>query len=179
MPRIEIDLNPVTHITTDAIGQPGQRVFYIQGSTEDRVVTVIVEKVQIQTLALGVDDFLNEIQQRYPDLPPVTSTYDEAMMHIEPPVDPVFRVGELGLAYDADSDLAVLVVREIQTGDTEEEVPEEEMSVVRFWCTRSQLYAMGRWGLEVSGRGRPICPYCGQPMDPTGHFCPKRNGHRH
>lgn len=177
MPRIEIDLNPVSHITTDAIGQPGQQVFYIQGSTEDRVVTVIVEKVQIQTLALGVEDFLTEIQQRYPDLPSVSASVDEALMHIQPPVDPVFRVGELGLAYDADRDLAVLVVREIQNAD--EQVEAEDANVVRFWCTRSQLSAMGQWGLEVTGRGRPVCPYCGQPMDPAGHFCPKRNGHKH
>lgn len=178
MPRIEIDLNPVTHITTDAIGQPGQRVFYIQGRTEDRVVTIIVEKVQIQTLALGVEDFLAELNQRYPDLQPVSPDYDEAAMQIQPPVDPLFRVGELGLAYDADHDLAVLVAREVLTGENEGEDP-EDASVVRFWCTRSQLYAMGRWGLEVSGRGRPVCPYCGQPMDPSGHFCPKRNGHKH
>src|SRR5512147_2201705 len=107
MPRIEIDLNPVTHITTDAIGQPGQRVFYIQGRTDERVVTVIVEKVQIQTLALGVDDFLAELLQRYPNLPPVSPDYDETLMQILPPVDPIFRAGELGLAYDADSDMAV------------------------------------------------------------------------
>jgi uncharacterized repeat protein (TIGR03847 family) len=180
MPRIEIDLNPVTHITTDAIGQPGQRVFYIQGRTADRVVTVIVEKVQIQTLALGVEDFLSEILQRYPDLPPVDEIFDEGSMRIEPPVDPLFRVGELGLAYDADQDLAVLVVREIQTAESAEvEESPEEANVVRFWCTRSQLYAMSRWGLDVSGRGRPICPYCGQPMEASGHFCPKRNGHKH
>ena len=177
MPRIEIDLNPVTHVTTDAIGQPGQRVFYIQGRTDEQIVTVIVEKVQIQTLALGVEDFLNEIQQRYPDLPPATTGYDEAMMHIQPPVDPLFRVGELGLAYEADNDQAVLVVREIQASDVEGN--EEDVSVVRFWCTRSQLSALGQWGLEISGRGRPVCPYCGQPMDPSGHFCPKRNGHKH
>jgi uncharacterized repeat protein (TIGR03847 family) len=177
MPRIEIDLNPVLHITTDAIGQPGQRVFYIQGSTVERVVTVIVEKVQIQTLALGVEDFLTEITQRYPDLPPASPEFDDSIMRIQPPVDPVFRVGELGLAYDADHDLAVLVVREIQTAENEGEA--EEGSVVRFWCTRSQLYAMGRWGLDVANRGRPNCPYCGQPMEPSGHFCPKRNGHKH
>ncbi len=179
MPRIEIDLNPVIHITTDAIGQPGQRVFYIQGRTDDRVVTVVVEKVQIQTLALGVEDFLTEIQQRYPDLQPAVASYEETVMHILPPVDPLFRVGELGLAYDADHDLAVLVVREIQNTENPGETEEEETSVVRFWCTRAQLSAMGQWGLEVTGRGRPVCPYCGQPMDPTGHFCPKRNGHKH
>ncbi len=176
MPRIEIDLNPVIQITTDAIGQPGQRVFYIQGQTADRVVTVIVEKVQIQTLALGVEDFLTELTQRYPDLPPAEGNFDESSMHIQPPVDPLFRVGELGLAYDADRDLAVLVVREIQSA---EQTDPEETSVIRYWCTRSQLSALGRWGLEVSGRGRPTCPLCGQPIDALGHFCPKRNGHKH
>lgn len=200
MPRIEIDLNPVSHITTDAIGQPGKRVFYIQGRKNEQVVTLIVEKVQIQTLALGVEEFLSEIAQRFPDTPAASNEYEEDIMRIYPPVDPLFRVGELALAYDSDSDLAILIAKEVASGEAanqeqaeegeleaeaEEaapEVPEEEdedTNVVRFWCSRAQLNAMCRWGLEVSGRGRPICPYCGQPMDPSGHFCPKRNGHKH
>lgn len=96
-------------------------------------------------------------------------------MHIIPPVDPIFRVGELGLGYDADRDLVVLVTREL--------VPEgenaEEAGVVRFWCSRSQIRAMCHWGMEVAARGRPTCPQCGEPMEPEGHFCPKRNGHKH
>jgi uncharacterized repeat protein (TIGR03847 family) len=184
MPRIELDLNPVTHITTDAIGQPGKRVFYIQGQKDDQVVTLIVEKVQVQTLALGVEDFLTELSQRFPDLPEASEEYDEALMHILPPVDPLFRIGELGLAYDSDSDLVIVIAREVTTGteDAEQqdvEAEEEETSVVRYWCTRSQLRAMCRWGQQVASAGRPICPYCGQPMDPSGHFCPKRNGHKH
>jgi uncharacterized repeat protein (TIGR03847 family) len=96
-------------------------------------------------------------------------------MHIQPPVDPLFRVGELGLAYDADQDLLILVAREVQG----EGIEPEEAGVARFWCSRSQLRALAKWGLEITGRGRPICPQCGEPMDPEGHFCPKRNGHKH
>lgn len=194
MPRIEIDLNPVSHITTDAIGQPGKRVFYIQGRKGEQVITLIIEKVQIQTLALGIEEFLSEISKRFPDVPEAAGEYDEPVMQIFPPVDPLFRVGELALAYDSDGDLAILIAKEVTTASAEEQTAEEEQpeedapeeeseegenSVVRFWCTRSQLLAMCRWGLEVSGRGRPVCPYCGQPMDPGGHFCPKRNGHKH
>ena len=179
MPRIEIDMNPVSHITADAIGQPGKRVFYIQGRRNEQVVTLIVEKVQIQTLALGVDEFLSEITTRFPDIVEATGEFDEPVMQIFPPVDPLFRVGELALAYDSDSDLAILIAKEVTTSEQSEEDQEEDNGVVRFWCTRSQLLAMCRWGLEVTGRGRPVCPYCGQPMDPAGHFCPKRNGHRH
>jgi uncharacterized repeat protein (TIGR03847 family) len=180
MPQIEIDLNPVNHITTDAIGQPGQRVFYIQGQGSEQVVTLIVEKVQVQTLALGLEDFLAELAQRFPELPEASAEFDPALMHILPPVDPLFRVGEIGLAYDSDRDLVILIAREvINAAEESEGSREDDQNVVRFWCTRSQMRAMCAWGQEVASAGRPICPYCGQPMDPAGHFCPKRNGHRH
>jgi uncharacterized repeat protein (TIGR03847 family) len=178
MPRIEIDLNPVSHITTDAIGQPGKRIFYIQGWQNERTVTIIVEKIQVQSLAIGLEQFLAEIQGKFPDLPEATAEYVEDKMHIHPPVDPLFRGGEFGLGYDADHDMLVLVVREMLT-EGEEGVKSEEAGVVRFWCTRSQLRAMAHWGMEVAARGRPICPQCGEPMDPEGHFCPKKNGHKH
>jgi len=175
MPSIEIDLQPVSHITTDAIGTPGKRVFYIQGWQGERTITVIVEKIQIQSLAVGLEQFLAEIYEKYPNLPDASAEFEEEKMHINPPVDPLFRVGELGLGYDAERDLVVLVAREM--------VPEgeegEDASVVGFWCTRSQLRAMCHWGMEVASRGRAICPQCGQPMDPEGHFCPKKNGHMH
>lgn len=175
MPRIEIDVKPVTNITTDAIGQPGERVFYLQAIKDDQVVALLVEKYQIQSLAVGVEQFLDELNKQYPNLASASADYIEDRMHIEPPVDPLFRVGEMGLGYDVENDLVVLVARELLT----EGVDAEEAGVVRFWCTRSQIRALGAWGTELSSRGRPTCPYCGEPMDPEGHFCPKKNGHKH
>jgi uncharacterized repeat protein (TIGR03847 family) len=171
----EIDLQPVTHILVDAIGPPGKRVFYLQGWQDDRRVTLIVEKFQIQSLAIGLEQFLAEIEEKNPQLSPASAEYLEEKMHILPPVDPLFRVGELGLGYDADSDLLILVARE----QTREEEDNEDARVVRFWCTRSQLRAMSNWGIEIASRGRPLCPQCREPMDPEGHFCPKKNGHSH
>ena len=171
----EIDFQPVTHILVDAIGPPGKRVFYLQGWQDDRTVTLIVQKFQIQSLAIGLEQFLVEIEEKNPELPPASADYMEENMHILPPVDPLFRVGELGLGYDADNDLLILVARE-QTRDEEDS---EDTRVVRFWCTRSQLRAMSSWGIEVASRGRPLCPQCREPMDPEGHFCPKKNGHNH
>lgn len=171
----EIDLQPVSHITTDAIGQPGKRVFYIQGWQEERTITLIVDKIQIQSLAIGLEQFLTEIYERYPDLPQAPGEYVEDNMHIHPPVDPLFRTGELGLGYDNENDLVVLIAREMLA----EEQDPSEANVVRYWCTREQIRALCHWGMEVAARGRPTCPQCGQPMDPEGHFCPKKNGHKH
>jgi len=175
MSRSETDLRPVDHITTDAIGQPGKRIFYLQAWQGERTVTLIVEKIQVQSLSIGLEQFLAEIHEKFPNLAEASSEYQEDKMHIHPPVDPLFRAGEFGLGYDSESDLLVLVARELQA----EGVDPEEASVVRFWCTRSQLRALAHWGMEIASRGRPLCPQCGEPMDPEGHFCPKKNGHKH
>jgi uncharacterized repeat protein (TIGR03847 family) len=177
MPRFELDLNPVHHLTADAIGQPGQRVFYIQGWREDdpQPVSIIIEKIQLQSLTVGLNQMLDEIARQKPDLSPALPDYEEEKMHITPPVDPIFRAGEMGLGYDADNDMIVVLAREIVA----EGEDQEQAAVVRFWCTRTQARQLAAWGSEVASRGRPICPQCGQPMEPEGHFCPKKNGHKH
>ncbi|HEU4672323.1 MAG TPA: DUF3090 domain-containing protein [Candidatus Limnocylindrales bacterium] len=30
--------------------------------------------------------------------------------------------------------------------------------------------------VQVLAAGRPPCPFCGEPLDPQGHLCPRRNG---
>lgn len=184
MPREEFNLQPVDHITVDAIGPAGQRVFYIQAQKGHQTVTLIAEKFQIQSLAIGVERFLAEIAEKYPDLPAAEAEYNEEVMHIHPPVDPVFRVANIGLGFNIDEDLIVLVIHELLPEQDVDEAlemlenpePSADASVARFWCTRSQLMALSRWGIEVASRGRPLCPQCGEPEDPEGHFCVKKNG---
>ncbi|HBX69201.1 MAG TPA: DUF3090 domain-containing protein [Chloroflexi bacterium] len=172
MPRLEIELLPVDHITSDALGPKGQRVFYIQATKGKQVVTLIAEKFQVQSLAVGVEQFLAEIIEKFPDIPDASADYDETLMRITPPVDPLFRLADIGLGYNSEDDLAVLVIHELLPEGSDEDDP----GVVRLWCTRSQLRALGHWGMEVATRGRPICPQCGQPEEPEGHFCVKKNG---
>lgn len=173
---ILIEINPVTHLTTDAIGPPGKRVFYLQGKNDEEEVTVIVEKFQVQSLSLGVEQFLAEIRLRMPTLEEAAATYDEEAMHITPPVEPLFRVSEFGLSYDGDNDLVTLIARENPYDPNLVESPTGHE--VRFWCRRDQIRAMVSWGQVISGRGRPHCEQCRQPMDPEGHFCARKNGHK-
>jgi uncharacterized repeat protein (TIGR03847 family) len=175
MSSLEFEIKPVSKITTDAIGEPGKRTFYLQAQSEEQVVTLLIEKQQVQSLAIGVEQFLEDLQKRHPKIPQASADYVETEMTLEKPVDPAFRVGQLGLGYDEEKDLLILVAREWKPDEDEG----EGASVARFWCTRSQLRAMCHWGLELANRGRPICGNCGQPIDKEGHFCPKSNGHRH
>ena len=93
-------------------------------------------------------------------------------MELAEPVDPVFRIGQLGLGYDQASKLLVMVAYEL---------PEEEnpatVNVVRFWATPEQMRKLARHAAVLIAAGRPLCVLCGRPIDPEGHFCPKRNGH--
>ena len=176
----EIELKPVTHVTVDAIGPPGKRVFYLQGTKGSQEVTLIMEKFQLQTLVIGVEQFLAEVRQRLPRLREASNHFEEVRMRIHPPVEPLFRVAEFGLSFDGENDLVGLVAREVPgLGDEEAESDQPQVgTVVKFWCTRDQIRALISWGMEIASRGRPLCEQCGQPMDPEGHFCSRKNGHK-
>lgn len=96
---------------------------------------------------------------------------------LEPPLDPLFRVGELSLGYDPGQDLMILIAKEVPV-DFADETDDEALSEIRFWCTRSQLWGMARWGIELASRGRPVWPSTGEPILPPGEFSPKNNGHK-
>lgn len=174
MPDIDLDLKNVDFVSVDAIGQPGSRVFYLQARNVEQVVTILLEKIQVQTMCIGALQFLEEIQSKFPSLPPVDYEYQEEQMKIIPPMDPLFRAGEIGLAYSSEEDKVIILVKEILV----DQADVEDLNNVRIWCTRSQLGAVSKWGAEVTNRGRPICPQCGEPIPPEGHLCPKKNGHK-
>ncbi|PKN86261.1 MAG: hypothetical protein CVU46_08445 [Chloroflexi bacterium HGW-Chloroflexi-8] len=173
---MEITLNPCTKITVDAIGKPGQRVFYIQASSDLQIVTLIIEKIQLQSLAVSVLRFLDDLQKQYPDITIPSGKYNEEDQKITPPIDPFFRVGEIQLSYEIETDMICLNAKEIIM-ESNAGSPEDDLNSVNFWCSREQIKTMSNWGLNLIQQGRPICPLCQNPIDPSGHFCPKKNGH--
>lgn len=175
MPGARYDLKPVTHITAGAVGPPGKRVFYIQAKQGVQTLTLLCEKQQIEALAIGIEQFLEELQKKYPNLPEASDYFDRYKMALEEPLEPTFRAGQMGLGYDEENDLMVLVAQEALA----EDMKPEDASTARFWAGRSEARAMSRYALEVARQGRPICGNCGQPIDPDGHFCPRSNGHAH
>jgi len=173
MPNEVFDLNPITHITAGAVGEPGNRTFYIQARQGSQLVTLLCEKQQVAALALGVEQLLEQLADKDPKLAQTIDMVLEVNMELEEPLDPAFRVGQMGLGYDEERNLLVLVAQEL--------LPEGEdsstASSARFWGTAAQMRTMAHHAQGVVASGRPTCPLCGAPMDPEGHFCPRRNGH--
>jgi uncharacterized repeat protein (TIGR03847 family) len=117
-----IELDPVDRITADAVGPPGQRTFFIQGRKGDQLVTVLVEKQQVQLLAASVVEILSRLGMETGQGPP-----DEAM-GLEEPLVPEWRAGRLSLGYQEERDLLLLEAEELRSDEVEEEEarPSEE-----------------------------------------------------
>ena len=157
------DLPRVDVLTVGTVGPPGQRVFFLQARTPVEQVTLKVEKEQVAMLCQAAVQLLADLPQ--PDQMPND-------LELVEPVQAEWVVGLLALGpYDETTDTINLVVREAVDDD---DVAGDE---ARFGVSRGQLAALARRGLEVVGAGRPPCPLCGAPMDPSGHVCPRSNGH--
>jgi uncharacterized repeat protein (TIGR03847 family) len=169
-----MDLGPVDRITADAIGEPGARTFYLQIREGADVVSVIVEKQQVQLLAASVLDLLAELNVETGTGP------SDAEMALEEPVEARWRVGRLSIGFDQDRDLFVLEIEEFQA-EVEDDDPRsllvEPPETLHVLASREQMLALSRHGAGAVEAGRPLCQFCGNPMDPEGHACPAMNGH--
>jgi uncharacterized repeat protein (TIGR03847 family) len=192
MPEIEFD--PVDSIAAGAVGEPGQRAFYIQAEKDGRVLSVLVEKQQVAMLAERVQMLLDQVGMQFPETGtdvPAPLAPDAGELRGDPV--PLFRAVAIGIGFDATRPLIVLELHERPLGDDEEEeeddededdetaaalaAGEEEGYLARLYFTAAQARAMATRGSAAVERGRPPCPLCGQPLDPTGHVCPRLNGH--
>ncbi|MFZ2486517.1 MAG: DUF3090 domain-containing protein [Anaerolineae bacterium] len=172
MTSYAFDLKPCSRLTVGAIGPAGQRTFYLQGIQNRQVISLLIEKQHAQALAVGIDELLAEINEQYPpNRAPEAPPRDLSLVD---PVTPLFRLGRLGLGYEAEDDLLVIFAQELTD---EEDATAGEPLVGRFWASREQMTALSAHIKKLASAGRPICALCGNPIDPEGHFCPPSNGH--
>jgi uncharacterized repeat protein (TIGR03847 family) len=55
---------------------------------------------------------------------------------------------------------------------------EEVGDVLRVRLSPAVARAFAQRAAAVVGAGRPPCPFCGLPLDASGHVCPRQNGYR-
>ncbi|MFP3899447.1 MAG: DUF3090 family protein [Acidimicrobiia bacterium] len=141
-----------------AEGPPGKRVFFLAGGTGDEMVYLRCEKQHVA--ALG-EYLLALIDDLSPDIEPAEGHGSVT------PLPFSWSIGSIGVKYDEPTERVVVVVEELTDGD--------DPAVARFCFTLSQAAAFGRFAVELVGKGRPGCPFCGNPLDPEGHTCPRMN----
>ncbi|HSP36213.1 MAG TPA: DUF3090 family protein [Frankiaceae bacterium] len=175
MPRQVFVFDNPERFVAGTVGQPGERTFFLQVRDRGRLVSVAMEKGQIAALAERVETLLGEVRRTAA----VPTTADEDVAPLDVPVEEEFRVGALALGWDPEDELVVLEAQALSEAPAEPMSDESEgPDVLRVRITAEAARSFATRALRVVAAGRPPCPLCGLPLDPSGHICPRQNGHR-
>lgn len=156
---------------TGTVGEPGERAFYLQLRSASRLFSVAVEKAQVQAITARIDVMVSEIRKSNPLLTIEKLAKDDAPL--ESPVDAGFQVGAMSLAWDEEQKLICIELYEL-----EEDEEDSEGEVVEVNISLGMAAAFSIRSKAVVNAGRIPCPFCGIPIDPRGHLCPRANGYR-
>lgn len=168
MPATVFD--PPERFVAGTVGPPGGRTFFLQASGGGRVVSVSLEKVQVSVLA----DRVNDVLDAHADGLAAEPHGEGDTEPLRTPIDDEFRVDTLSLAWDPGRGVLVIECHD----QDPEEVEESALQTLRVVLTPQDARAFARRCGRVVAAGRPSCPFCGRPLDPTGHICPRANGYR-
>ena len=173
--------DPVERFVAGTVGIPGERTFFLQARTGSRLVSVSLEKAQVAAIADRVLQILREIRQSEPLAVFERVAYDD--QPLESPIDEEFRVGVIGLAYVSDRRLIEIDLQAIVDSDNaDEELLEidttSDQDILRILMPLGYAESFAKRANTVVAAGRAPCPFCGGPIDPNGHLCPRANGYR-
>ncbi len=182
MPRQIFEFDPPDRFVAGTVGEPGERVFYLQAAARGRITSVALEKQQVRVLAERVDELLDEVLRRSGGTAPVPAVAPGELDDLAPldsPLSEEFRVGAMALAWDEEGE-RVIIEAGAATEEEEADLDDEENGpdILRVRLTGSAARAFVKRAMAVVEAGRPPCPFCGQPLDPDGHICPRSNGYR-
>jgi uncharacterized repeat protein (TIGR03847 family) len=169
--------DPPDRFVAGAVGQPGERTFYLQATSAARVTSVVLEKFQVSLLAERLDELLDEVLRRTGGSPEVPAAAPVGLQDDAPldlPLLEDFRVGAIALAWDGDGGMVVIEAVEPLADD----VPADGPGVLRVRITPGAARAFAQRAAKIVAAGRPPCPLCGLPLETDGHICPRQNGHR-
>ena len=153
------------------VGQPGERAFYLQIRSSSRLFSVAVEKAQVQAIAARMEVMVSEVRKANPLITVDKLPLDDAPL--ESPIDSEFEIGAMSLSWNEETSLICVELFELE--DDEED---SEGEVLEVNITLGMASAFSSRSKAVVNAGRLPCPFCGIPIDPRGHLCPRANGYR-
>ena len=190
--------NPPDRFIAGTVGEPGNRTFFLQGREGARVVSVSLEKVQVAAMADRLGRLLVELDERgIVELEPTLPVEDVGPL--DEPLSEAFRAGTLTLGWDGDLGRVIIEAQamteadELESNDDDDEIDDdasmaaviEQMltaddvdgpDILRVHLSATQARSFVERANRVIRSGRLPCPLCGNPLDPQGHICPRRNG---
>jgi uncharacterized repeat protein (TIGR03847 family) len=178
MPRVIYRHQPATRFIVSAIGEPGERQFFIQVKSSNGLNSVTLEKTQVIALTERFEELIRELRRgklaTAADLSAATVADDLPM---ELPIDEDFQVGVISITWEKD-----LVFVNIQAISQDEDLILDDLDsgpdLIIATLRIDQVKGFCERAKSIVNAGRPACPFCGLPIDPLGHLCPRANGYR-
>jgi uncharacterized repeat protein (TIGR03847 family) len=174
---------------TGTIGEPGNRAFFLQARDGRRVVSVGLEKAQVAVLAERLGRLLVELDKRG-IVKDTAAPIEPDERPLDEPLNEAFRATTLTLGWDVDAEQVLIEARapgeddeaEAETEaegivELEDDEDEDGPDLLRVRLTADAARTFVERAFRVIRSGRPPCPLCGNPLDATGHICPRKNGH--
>ena len=155
--------------TAGAVGKPGERVFYLQAREKGQLITLKCEKEQVRALAEYLTGLITKLGAPKGKVP--------TDMDLLPFAEPKWIVATMGVGYDEEHERILVEAHELFEEEEEGQRAGEEPAAARVRITREQAQAFADRAKELMKGSRPNCPVCSGPIDPTGHVCPRSNGH--
>lgn len=184
MPRRLFVFDDPERFATGTVGEPGNRTFFLQARTGGRVVSVVIEKTQVSALAERLGQLLVELDKQGIASDP-RGEIEPDERPLDEPLNEVFRTGSLTLGWDGDTERILVEARaQIEVESVEEAIEalqvddddEDGPDLLRVHLTADAARSFVEQAHRVVRAGRPTCPLCGNPLDPGGHICPRKNG---
>ena len=197
MARLVYNFDKPDRFVAGTVGQPGNRSFYLQARDSGRIVSVLLEKVQVALVAERLTQLLDEVRERGASVPQGPAPADIDTAPLDEPINETFRVGSMAIVWNGEDESITLEASalgedEEVVGDSLEIDDEEgaaaddeagdeadESDLMRGRLDVGKALAFAQRALEIVAAGRPPCPFCGQPLNPEGHICTRRNGFMH
>jgi uncharacterized repeat protein (TIGR03847 family) len=183
------------------VGEPGSRTFFLQAREGGRIASVALEKIQVVALAQRLGELLDELRSRGIDVPSELPVGSRDVGPLDEPLIEAFRVGTLTIGWDPQRGDVVLQALAIVPEDEDEDEDEDGVDLdddteedddgelelaeddpdgpdfVRVRLSPGATATFVEHAARVVAAGRLPCPVCGQPLDPQGHMCPRKNGY--
>jgi uncharacterized repeat protein (TIGR03847 family) len=153
------------------IGEPGERAFFIQARNKGRVISVALEKAQVQAIANRLELIVAEVKKGNPLISIESLPQDDAPL--ETPVEEEFQVGAISLAWNEIDKLISFELYELEDDEND-----EEGQVLEINLSLGMAIAFVQRSKALVNAGRLPCPVFAIPIDPRGPLCPRANGYR-
>lgn len=182
MAREIFEFNAPDRFLIGTIGMPGEREFYLQVKGQSKgaktLASFALEKSQAAALAERVREMVRQLGLAF-------SSIEPDLAPLETPVESEFVLGVMALSWIEAERLFLFEAQELAENESEEirevlvaDDSENAPAILRVKISLEDIGIFAKRTELVVAAGRQPCVFCGGPINPNGHLCPRANGYR-